>query len=85
MAEMTPTRPPKGVIPDDALLVDYKTARRMLGGLAQSTMENLVALGPDNGGIASVTVGVPGSRKPRRMFRPADLEAYIERRMQEAS
>ena len=79
---MTPHRPQGLVIPDDALLVDYKAARKMLGGIAQSTIEHLVALGPDNGGIASVTIGTPGSRKPRRMFRPEDLVAYVERRAQ---
>lgn len=79
---MTDKRPPSAVVPhgDGALLYDYRATRRMLGGIAQSTLEQLVALGPNRGGIASVTVGMPGSRKPRRMFRPEDIAAFVESR-----
>jgi hypothetical protein len=59
----------------DTRLYDYREARKLLR-IAQSTLEAFVRRGE----IASVTVGRPGSRKPRRLFRHQDLVAFIESR-----
>jgi hypothetical protein len=87
MTVMARTDPPSATQPDEPTELpwawDYAMTRRALGGIAQSTLEQLVARGPDDGGIASFVVGVAGSRKPRRMFRPADVREFIDRRVAE--
>ena len=57
-------------------LLAYKDLRRRLN-CSQSTAETLVRTGQ----IRSVQVGAPNSRKPRRMFREVDVEAFIAARV----
>lgn len=62
---------------DEAPLLTYRDLRRRLH-CSQSTAEMLVRTGQ----IPSVTIGAPGSRKPRRMFRPVDVDAYLAGRVE---
>lgn len=57
---------------DEGPLLTYRDLRRRLR-CSQSTAEMLVRTGQ----IRSVQIGAPGSRKPRRMFRPEDVDAYL--------
>lgn len=54
-------------------LLTYKDLRRLLR-CSQSTAERLAV----SGAIRSVQIGTPGSRKPRRMFRMEDVQAFLE-------
>ena len=60
---------------DEVPLLNYRDLRKRLH-CSQSTAEMLVRTGQ----IRSVQIGAPGSRKPRRMFRPEDVEAYLASR-----
>ena len=55
-----------------ALLVDEREARRLLGGLCAKSLWNL----RHKAGLPSLKIG------GRRMYRPADLAAWIERQAQ---
>jgi hypothetical protein len=59
----------------DNELLSYRELRRKLR-CSQSTAEMLVRTGQ----MPSVQIGAPGSRRPRRMFRPADVEEFINKR-----
>lgn len=61
-------------------LLGYRELRKLLG-CSQSTAEMLVRTGQ----LHSVQVGAPGSRKPRRMFRPVDVEEYLAARATNAA
>ena len=55
-------------------LLTYRELRQKLR-CSQTTAETLAR----TGAIPSVPVGEPGSRKPRRLFRTSDVDAYIAR------
>ena len=65
-------------MPHDATdtLLTYRELRTRLR-CSQTTAETLARKGL----IASVEVGVPGSKRPRRMFRSSDVEAFIAARV----
>jgi hypothetical protein len=78
---MARTPPPSATVPaEDTAIFGYPVMRKKLGGISQSMAELLVKFGPDHGGIDSITVGVPGSKRPRRMFTDEHIAEYIERR-----
>lgn len=53
-------------------LLTYRDLRRRLR-ISQKTAETLALTGQ----IRSVRIGAPGSKNPRRMFRPEDVDAYL--------
>lgn len=59
----------------DEQLLTYRDLRRKLR-CSQSTAEMLVRTGQ----LRSVSIGAPGSRKPRRMFEPAEVARFIAER-----
>jgi Helix-turn-helix domain len=61
-------------------LLTYRDLRKVLR-CSQGTAEMLVRTRQ----IPSVTIGAPGSKRPRRMFRPEDVEAYLTSRSTAAS
>jgi excisionase family DNA binding protein len=54
-------------------LLTYRDLRNQLR-VSQRTLEHLVK----SGQLRSVQIGRPGSQRPRRMFRPEDVAAYLE-------
>jgi hypothetical protein len=71
--------PDESVTPEAAILAallwSYRDVRRALH-CSQSTVEMLVR----ENLLKSVQIGAPGSRKPRRMFEPAEVERFIAER-----
>lgn len=48
-------------------------------GCGHTLGQEIVTLGPDNGGIESIAIGRPGSKRPRRWFTDEHVRDYLRR------
>lgn len=57
------------------LLFPWQVAEELL--ISETSVLRLIALGPGSGGIRGISIGAPGSLRPRKLVHVDDLRAYI--------